>query len=614
MKEHGFENHRALPFLPQEQIVQAAPKQRLLMSWWERELYIWKLNRPSQQQSQDKDSSRKLVAKILIKGEANITAAALSEDGTLVAISTNSEVKLFQLRQRNPGEGEGLKVSKVQVPASFSLGARLLHFSPDSKWLSIIRPNSHIIVARMVTSTASANMTIHTQLSKPSRLDRGISKHQSLGGLGAYERTITQVAFSADSRILAVSDLAGYIDTFVLFGQEDLTQLPPTNKVSSAASSSDSSSESDSEEETDEKLLAKAKLIFGQHWTRNPLASSLPKIPSTPTVLSFRAVSTPPTKNLSTIHTPPATRHNPKPVSHELPVSEDRLFVLTAKNDFYEFEVLKGALSPWSRRNPTSAASETFRVQKDLAKGAFWEVTGGKERIWVYSFSWMWMFDLSQDLPNAAEEEVQTTGALQQHSKKRKREVVVQGKSGAGSAMQADRINTGISRKIQITEHDVSAAEVNITPPDAMDIDEDDTTAQPASALSLLRRGSSAQKAELDEATRLARIAAREGEEDHFVHEWDTHKYKPIMGMCIIGISKEPTPQKAPEPVPENETVEEGRKRQVLSQDAAFAAARAAAWKEATMEIVLVERPIWEADLPDRFEGEQEWVKKDYTN
>lgn len=583
------------------------------MSWWEREVYIWKLNHPSKKLPQDKDLSRKLVAKILIKGEANITAAALSEDGTLIAISTNSEVKLFQLRKRNPEDGEGLKVSKIYTPASFSLGARQLQFSPDSKWLSIIRPDSHIIVARMVSSTASANISIHTQLSKPSRLDRGISKLQSLGGLGAYERTITQVAFSADSRILAVSDLAGYIDTFVLFGQEDLTQLPPTNDPSSAASSYDSSSESDSENEADENQLAKAKLVFGQYWTRNPLASSLPKIPSTPTVLSFRAVSTPPTQILTNGHTPPATRHNPKPVSHELPTSEDRLFVLTAKNDFYEFEVLKGALSPWSRRNPTSASSEKFRLQKDLAKGAFWEVTGGKERIWLYSFSWMWMFDLSQDLPNADEEEIQTTTSLQQHSKKRKREVVVQGKSGAGSAMQADRINTGISRKLQITEHDVSAAEVSLAQPEAMDIDEDEAATQSSSALSLLRRGSTAQRAEIDEATRLARIAARKDEDAEFVHEWDTHKYKPILGMCIIGISKEPQQQKS-KPEPEPETIEEGGKQQVLSQEAAFAAAQAAAWKEASMEIVLVERPIWEADLPDRFEGEQEWVKKDYVN
>jgi U3 small nucleolar RNA-associated protein 4 len=586
-----MENQRALPFLPQEPVLGSASEKRLMMSWWDREIHIWRLSKPSHLPTENEDlevehaaQNRKLVAKILIKGEANITSATLGADGTLLAVSTASDIRTFQLRPRKPEDGDGVKISKLSVANGFSTGAKLVQFSPDGKWLCIIRHDNRIHLTRISTSgtTPSASSTnttisIHNQLSKLERIDRKIEKRILLGGLGTYDRSIGKVTFSSDSRILAVSDLAGYIDTFVLSGEEDLTQ-PARSADSDAASLSDSSSESDSDGDDEEGK--KPRLIFGQYWTRNPSASSLPKLPSTPVVLSFRPATTSSPKALTNGVQPHATRHNPHPMSHSVPTSqttEDRLLVLTATSEIFEFEVLKGGLSPWSRRNPTSQFPSEFRQIRDQARGCIWDVTSSKERVWLYGVGWLWMFELSRDLPDPNPEEAApkqqpngvngtngvAAGTEERASKKRKRKR--NGKdeaSGAGSTIPDEKLGTGISRTMQRNIHE----EVDENLPlalshpsrheeddeDAMDPDDD------VNALEQLRRGDS-----------IGDKDAKEEEEYKGRHYWNTFKYRPILGMCVIGEGSE----------------------------------------ENGPEVAIVERPIWEADLPPRYYGDQEWER-----
>jgi U3 small nucleolar RNA-associated protein 4 len=515
------------------------------MGFWDREIHIWRLTKPSKSTAGtgelDFDQNRKLVAKVLIKGEANITSAALSADGNLLAAATATDVKLFQLKTRKPGEGGGLKVSKISVPRAFSFGARHIHFSPDERWLCIVRPDSRIVLARLLN--ASTSTTIHPQLSKLPRIDRKIEKRILLGGLGAYDRTITQTAFSSDSRILAVSDLAGYIDTFVLSGHEDLTQaLPHVDDISS------DSSDSEDEEEEDEDM--KVKLILGQCWKRNPSASSLPKLPAPLTVLSFRPSATP-LSNGEVSHAI-TTRHNPNPIPHDLPTGEDRLLATTATGDIFEFEVLKGSLSPWSRRNPTAHFPEDYRKVRDQARGCIWDVNATRERVWIYGAGWLFMFDLSRDFPH------KETGE-EGNSKKRKR-----GKekaSGAGSTIPDDELGTGMSRKMQRVIHE-EVDEVDDIPfhdKDMVDadseIDEEDT------AMERLPRGN-----EEEEIIKNGKQKTSSTE----LQSWSTFKYRPILGMCVIG---------------EQEDGDVGP------------------------EVALVERPIWEVDLGPRYFGDQEWEK-----
>lgn len=527
-----------------------------MLSFWEREVHIWRLAKGSQPAptSEESDSestakTRKLVAKILIKGEANITSAALSIDGDLLAVSTVTDIKVFHLRARKSEDGDGLRISKVDVSSSFSSGARLVKFSPDRKWLCIIRPDSRISLARLLTS-ASSTPSFHSHPIKLERIDRKIEKHIALGGLGNYDRTVTQAEFSSDSRILAVSDLAAYIDTFVLSGQEDLTLEPLIDTHSSAASSS-SSSDPDSDLES-EPESEKIQQIYGQHWTRNPLANSIPKLPSTPTILSFRPATN--ANALTNDTTAPThaipTRHTPNPISHALPTGEDRLLVVTATSEIYEFDVLRGALSPWSRRNPTSAFPGAFRKVRDLAKGCVWDVQAGRERVWLYGAAWLWMFDLAHDFP-APPVSVEVNGDPNGKGKKRKRHGKEEA-SGAGSSIPDEKLTTGISRKMQRTVHEEVDETEDIplhAPDDAMDIDNDsDSESGPALTLQHPATGEAQAKG---------------------VYDWQTFKYRPILGICVVG-----------------------------DGDA-----------DVGPEVAVVERPIWDADLAHRFVGDQEWEK-----
>lgn len=74
IQEFGREHHRTLASLPQEPNVRSASKKRLLVSWWDREVRIWRVQKRSNKQI-DEDSSpkvdgpegRQLVAKIVLQ-------------------------------------------------------------------------------------------------------------------------------------------------------------------------------------------------------------------------------------------------------------------------------------------------------------------------------------------------------------------------------------------------------------------------------------------------------------------------------------------------------------------------------------------------------------------
>lgn len=560
----GYENQRALSFLPQETILQSSTKMRLMMSWWEREIKIWRLDKipnPVENPELEDDQvvrNRKLVSKIFIQGESNITSTSMNSDGSLLAVATTEKIVMFQLRPRIPEEGEGLKVSQVTVPLAFSSGARMIQFSPNGKWLCIIRSDSKISVARIITGNESASSTaIHPQISKLRRIDRGVAKLVLLGGLGSYDRTITQITFSSDDRILAVSDLSGYIDSFILAGDEDLTLTSPDLEDAASPESSDSESDSDSDfESTKSKVL-----IYGQQWARNPSATLLPRLPSPPTILSFRPATS--QKQLTNGLTPHPTRNTPHPISSTVPtptVTEDRLLIFTAENAIFEFHVLAGSLTPWSRRNPTSMLPEDFQTLKDLAKGCLWSVNSDRSRAWIYGASWIWMLDLNYDLPlpdsSKAGNSSEDGAAVSKPINKRKRKHVKE--SGAGSAIPDTEVGTGISRKMRRLVHEEVEEEQAVFISlfdDEMDVDDEELN---PSALERLRRESMVQE-----------------RSEHRSSTWHTFKYRPILGIVALGEE-------------EGEGIMKGK---------------------GSLEVAVVERPLWEVALPPRYYGDQEWEK-----
>lgn len=513
-------------------------------------------NAESDSESEERQRSRKLVAKVIIKGEANINSASVAAHGGLLALSTNSEVKLFQLRSRGGNQGDALRVSKLDLSERLSRGgARLVQFSPDGQWLVIVRRDNRIVATRIVGDVAKSPSTIRALPSpaKLSRLDRKVDKATRFSGLGDYERNINRIAFSSDGRILAVSDLAGYIDTWLLKDDGDQNGPDSDDIIESDASPESSSDESDNDD------AAKSITLKGQSWTRNPSTSSLPMLPAAAVVLSFRPCA-----------------------ASIAPATEDRLLVVTATSAVFEFEAKSGKLTAWSRSNPTTKFPEEFKGLRDQAMGCFWDVADSKERLWLYGSKWMFMFDLSRDFPPEMEANAQRK---RKHLHVTGQDNPRKGTSGAGSKIPDEQLTTGMSRKMQRVIHE----DENSKPREfslrnhqgILDDDEDDEddrmdygkgSDEAGAAQGKLRRGGDAEGAQAGELTEYD----DEGSSDQPPHWWHTYKYRPIMGIVALG-----------------------------GEAPATAGVHAS-----SLEIALVERPEWELELPPRYYGDQEWEKR----
>lgn len=553
LRDYGKEYYRALPGLPLQPPLASAPKQRLMVSWWDRNIYVWRIGRqPASDVVEEADKPRKLVSKVTIKGQDHVRSAAISADGKILAAATSNEVKLFQLRGRVGAEG--VAVRKLDLPEDFeTAGARLLAFSPNGKWLAATSPESEIYAVRLITGT---NKPDHISvLPNVVELDRHHRKATQPTGLKQYDRTINRLIFSNDSSLIVASDLSGYLDSWVLEGREDLT-APPVDLAmeDSDAGSSDAASDSDSSSESSDNEEDKIAVFYGQHWADNPTRHLLPKLDSAALVLCFR-----PSQKSSTTHALVngnpgihATRHNPHAHSHELPQGQHRLWTMTARHQMYEFDMMKGRLTEWSRRNPTAVLPGDFKNIKDRVMGAIWDVTKQRERIWLYGSTWVYMLNTGADLQDDATSAPQPITKRKQkgsgrdgdeQTRKRRK-----GTSGAGDKVTSGERN-GLPEMVTRTEG-TKREEVDLDRPARLDTeDEGDETDDDDAELQLMQARSDGEGVQ---------PAGSSGGEKMERKWWCTYKYRPILGMVPIGSSD--------------------------SEDDA----------DSPLEVVLVERPLWD--------------------
>ena len=541
---------------------------------------------------------------IQAQGDESITSADISSDGKYLAVATMVEVRIFVLRLKS-GILKVQKLENIQTIADLSKRhAKMIQFSPDTRWLATIGVDNSIQLYRRSEMDRNKLCPNFLQTSvELKRLHRDTSNTKTKdASLGNYHRSVNRIAFSADSRILAVSDISGFLDTWVIEGHEDLTQRNEEKLTLAVAADKSDSSDEEESEEGDSRTT-----ILGERWIRNPAASMLTKLPAAPLVLTFRPSTTQTTGVLKNgnigVH---PTRHNPHPQSHDLPDGEDRLFVLTAENQIYEFNVLSGRISDWSRRNPTSSLPQEFRDLRDRAKSAVWDVTGQNERIWLYGVSWLWMFDLSRDLPRVDDEKQDldvTNGVSKEVSLKRKRgyddEEGMSSRprtdTGAGSKVPNAELGIGIGRRMHRFDGADAAASQWLELDAAQDIFSDEEGGyalagnESDQALIKLRRSNTdtnghlvnghvgnftdADTSENDD-TRKAKT--KDGKRPAY---WHTYKYRPILGIVLLG----------------GETDDEAAQGE--EDDGS----------PSGIEVALVERPLFEMDLPPRYFGNQEW-------
>ncbi|CAI7622494.1 unnamed protein product [Penicillium viridicatum] len=579
LREFGKEHHRKLSSLPQIPQLTSAPSSRLVMSFWDREVSLWRVSRGPASLHENIDGQRhRLVGKVLIQGEENISSAMLSSDGKTLAVATISEVKLFSLRRRKGDEKGALRIQKIDVPKVLSdEGARLVTISPDSRWLSIVRPNSDIYMARIQpTSVSNEKPQVVPQFAKLKRATRHVRHEKaSHGTLGDYERTIRSVVFSDDSKVLASGDISGCVDTWVL---DTATGSANGAIKGNRASESDDDSSDDEDEDV---------VIEGERWTTAAAESPIPRMKSGITLLSFRPKSAP-TQNLLANGT------------HQS--GEDRLMVLTSEHQLIEFDARDGKLSDWSRRNPKAYLPAEFRGVKDRAMGCMWDLFEGRERLWLYGASWLWMFDLLQDFPSPQEagavaEEGKTAGQLAKASK-RKREALDDDEeerrkhnTGAGDRIPQSQMDVHFGTKVRkIVGSDESQGEWIVLdkerPRVAGEDDEayeyDETfAATNETTLARLRRGDgTAVETETENPQKGSRKTAGDTPKKQLVEVngasaqptrrwWHTYKYRDILGI-----------------VPLNTLSDDGSDDQNPS---------------GMLEVAVVERPMWDVELPGRY-------------
>ncbi|XXH06066.1 hypothetical protein Hte_012511 [Hypoxylon texense] len=576
LREAGVENHRTLSHLPQTPPIQSAPRGRLIVSWWEREVHVWRLRRPLQDlvdMSDGKsgvDKNWKLLARILIKGEANITSATVSSDGSLLVVSTTSDIKAFYLKPRTDAKKDELKISKVELQEDLcKQGATQVQISPDGRWICAVQGGTKVsALAVQQDPTLDGKPAIHPKTIRLQRIERKIQKHLSLGGLGHYDRTITHIAFSPDSKMLAVADLAGYIDTWVL----GLPRPKLQNGVNGVHDEDQSASESEDDEDDGH---APGDL----RWTRNPNGSLIPKLQASPTVLSFSK------------HIPTSAASS---TSEDESTDDYTLLAVTARPQVLVIHPTPGSLTPWSRRNPISRFPIQFRDTRDLVKGALWS----GDRVWLYGTSFLFMLDLSRDFPepNSSSRD-DTDRQLVKQGRKRKRGP----DTGAGSKMEIGA--AGPTRVLrQVTGG--AAEEIPLDGGAAPDPMDEDDASQPADE----SESEVSDDDDEDRAGELALLRDAQGkalpagsEPNGGLAFWHTYKYRPILGIVPLGSEDD---DKREEMVMTNGNG-------VMDTDADVDVDMVPQEKKAreTLEVALVERPLWDVDMPDRYFGEGEWEK-----
>ena len=537
-----------------------------------------------------------------------------------------AEVKIFRLRKSKTNRGV-LRAQKIDLPSDLvNHGARLLCFSPDSKWLAVADSANSLYLYRIFTKeTAGPTVQVLKRRVYLERLSPPqIQRKPYFGHHGTYDRSVSHMAFSDDSRILVSASLDGKMDSWVLEGYEELTLNGETSLSNGFAKQPDETGDGMSDHNYDEDEYdddaQHSQVILGQCWVRNP-APALPLLPSAPLILSFRGVkltSTRPVINGNIgLH---QTRHNAHPHSHDLPTGEDRFLVVTSEHGIYEYNALTGKLSDWSRRNSRNLPSNFLR-NRDRVMGSLWDTSDDCERLWLYGASWLCVFDLAKDFPvelspaskallngdSGTTLAVNGTNDGQEPSKKRKRgqtakemgqDIPARGSGGGSRAHQGDSM-LGIKDEYRISHGpDLDNAsyihmirKFNPLPGDEdLSEHEEDELDRHGASTTLVRSRRSGQISSLpgghlsdshdtgDTADEDGRRSFRERKRPENRAFWDTQRYRPILGIVRLGGGED--------------------------SDADDVDMIGADWKQpskSALEVALVERPLWDLDLPARF-------------
>jgi U3 small nucleolar RNA-associated protein 4 len=503
----------------------------------------------------------RLIARIAVKGDEAIASASVSKDGQVLAIITASETRIFRLLPPEDETVEALRIEKVEVETPLP-GGRDVQISPNQKWLSIVSNTNDVLVYRL--SEAEGSLHISRRGFRVERVKRGSDS----SSLQSYRRVITRQQFSADSKILVVTDISGFLDCWSLEGEED--RSAPDVEMQDADDDTSDTSSSSEEDEGNAEFKS-----YGQYWSSMESSKTLPQLDSAALVLSFR-----PAAKVKRIQTNGANGTHLNGVvkkslsgeagrdEHEAEEDDDvteqpnnkyELFILSANHRLYELDLSAGRLTDWSRRNATNCLPVTLNKIKDRAMGCYWHTSPEAQRLYLYGSNWLFMLDVLQNFePETDPDELEKENGLIGRPQKRK----WQGESGAGDKIREEDY-AGFKPGMQTTQNrepvkKKKKEQQNLVKTEGgEDEDEEEDVLpnkrlQPAdSPMNDVRKESDADDDEKEEA----------GESRHPRKTWHSFAYRPIFAV-----------------IPLKET-------------------------SSYIETVLVERPMWELNLPPRLAG-----------
>lgn len=118
-------NYRKMPTVePYSKNVLINKQQRLIVSWNESTVKIWTMGHES-----NSEQNYKLVCKLTLKDEQNISTCALSPDGQVLLVGRPSTTKVFHLQPM----GTKLKVTKLDNELLLKTATKLAKFIDNSK-------------------------------------------------------------------------------------------------------------------------------------------------------------------------------------------------------------------------------------------------------------------------------------------------------------------------------------------------------------------------------------------------------------------------------------------------------------------------------------------------
>lgn len=571
LKTSGVEDHRSLPHLPQTPPLASARRARMIVSWWDREIQVWRLYKTpgklaeSLEKGEDIDQNRKLLKSILVKGEDNIASATISQDGSLLVVATAKSLKCFFLVSSAAATGKDtMQVTTIDIPSRFSnTGANLVSISPDQNWLCLVNA-TQIRMVKIIPSTGPlVPPRLEDKIFTLKRLNRSSSQPQLGKTLARYDKSIAHVTFSPDSQMLASADLGGCIDTWVL----SASQTNGTSALLSGGVRADDDAMSDSSSASDSDPpngITTAGTQRGHAvWKPNPKADLLPALQEALTVLSF-------------------SDQRPGRASADStgdgPANDYTLLAITRKWRIVALKPLAGKLAPWSKMTSVANYPDQLKTVRDLPKGVVWNGL----KAWIYGISFLFMIDLARPFPPRSANAAAPGAGASGRGIKRKRG----GDAGAGSASQRGGLGPTDLRGLDLRESTADvvpswskgdeAQQGGMSAGDRMEIDQadeedgDDGSDGAEHDLALVP---------VQEPNGLE-PKAHDGGHQSAPRPWFcTFKYRPILGIVPLGFRPRST-RGDPEDV------------------------------TGPLEVALVERPHWDEKLPARYYEEKEWERR----